>query len=304
MGTSIKKVQRSVGLSPMAISGLPNWPALVQDFSRYLDQNLVWRDDGRTYSGYVRVAIVSDDIQDNAEGTSITTARGEAGSQVRPSDTEMKAFFNASGKSAVSDLPQSLDLGSPANLYGKDNVIAKTPEPMHIIDMREAVRPSGADVADTAKYLGTQYADRWHDPTPTGKCNVFADAAIRGSGAKLPWDENHVPTVDGMMKQLKQHPEDWGLVYSDHPGKDFSRFQSQPGDFMLRDKTVTPPSNDTVYNSPYHVEHCGIADGEGLLHYAGSMDTHGYNSLPIFKFNESPHYRAPTAVYRYKHLRE
>ena len=70
------------------------------------------------------------------------------------------------------------------------------------------------------------------------------------------------------------------------------------------DKTVTPPPDDPIYNKPYHLEHCGVIDQDATLHYAGSKDTNGYRAIPIKGFVDSAHYRAPTEVYRYKHLRE
>jgi len=186
-----------------------------------------------------------------------------------------------------------------------DQVIGKALDQVEVRDMRDDVRPSGSDIVDAAQHLGEQYPERWHDrPGGPGKCNLFLDAALRAADVKLPWGDGNVPSVHQMRRAFEDHPDDWERVYSDGPGNDFRQFETHPGDAAIWDKTVTPSKSDPVYNKPYHVEHCGFIDEDGWLHYAGSRDTQGYRSLPIDGFVDSPHYKEPSAVFRYKHLRD
>lgn len=215
-----------------------------------------------------------------------------------PGQEEMQAARRLFQPTGIAGSAQSdrLDFGSMVDLYGRDNLLAQGPASLEQASARFGM-PAGK-IADVAYKLGHEQPRRWQDaPDGPGKCNIFLDTVLRSSGVKLPWAADKIPSVHTMRLQLEADKAHFDC-YKFEPGRtDKAMQQMQPGDIVIWDQTNHYQGLD------YPLQHCGVMGRDGIIHYAGSKETNGYNFRPLNDFTSSPFYGSPIAVFRPKNLK-
>ncbi len=144
---------------------------------------------------------------------------------------------------------------------------------------------------------------RWRSDNPHPslgpKCNVYLDAAMKGSGLPRPWAETGVQSCEKLDAALAQDPryeQAWHTNYSNEPLaiQNWQYFNQHPGDIFIWNR----PDNGIL--------HSAIADGTGKLYRAGSHSPTGFALTSSEYFTGTPehpkNYGPPTSVYRYKNL--
>jgi hypothetical protein len=187
--------------------------------------------------------------------------------------------------------------------YAIDQILAKAPEQVQILDMRDDCRVPGGEVVQRADELG-DHPTRWKQSpeSPSPKCNLFVNAVLKDCGVAMPWDSEKPPDVQGMDKHLAteaQKPDgNWECVYSYDSKHDKQSRESFP--------TMKAHDGDVaIWNNPQTV-HAGILTAGNEILYAGSESEkarNGFRRGPITDFTLDPQYSVPDHVFRSKQVR-
>ena len=153
--------------------------------------------------------------------------------------------------------------------------------------------PTGLELSKSAHHLGTTEPKHWlnDERHHIYKCNKFVDAVLRQSGINLRWDAAHIPSVHYMRQQLALD-RDFQVVFKSHSVK-FDQYRAQAGDIVMWD--VIPPHYPNEHPRPF--EHSGILNEKGVMMYAGSTRSGGYDETPLKTLVGI--YGEPTVIYRY-----
>lgn len=152
---------RGVWFQDKVCGSLPKlWAITFRTFSDSLAENEPERDNGITRSSFPPLGKhMAGELHDNAEKQTLAPV-GVQSDAASLSQNTQTLFSPLSGIRAASELPQSLDLGSPTDIYGKDNVVAQSYQDVRQSGLRtDIVRvalPNGAADRAVFPYRGTE----------------------------------------------------------------------------------------------------------------------------------------------------
>lgn len=206
---------------------------------------------------------------------------------IAQSNEEMKAFQHLF-KSTAPHKAKILDFGTAENLYGKELLAAKPIK-----------KGASADhLADLAAKLGKAHPRQWHDSQDgPGKCNLYLDSVLRAGRIELPWTADEIPSVHNMRLKLEADKAHFDTYHFDAGNSKKDIAQLAPGDIVIWDQVNHTRGKD------YPVQHCGIMGKNGIIHFAGSRYTNGYEARPLVDFTRSDLYGLPLSIIRPKHLK-
>jgi hypothetical protein len=206
---------------------------------------------------------------------------------------------------ALKPMPFGIDMGDGTVVSADKTLIAqgKTENPQI-----SAPTVSGARLIEIAEQLGHD-PQRWEQTkqSPSPKCNQYVENVLRDAGVPFPWKPGQAD-CHGMRVALDKEAQNpnalWGKVfaYDEKHGlrsdQEFTNYKANDGDLMIWDGR---------WGDKY-VQHVGITAAPDDILYAGSVSRsapHGWRHGKILDFTQSrDDYGSPTAVYRYKGLKQ